>query len=113
MDREIPRHKVGPRWMGIEICLTKGVGRVYKRKRAARKRSDRQVGGASSLEERRRKEVVELDKIGERQNVKHPEPSADCGLTGTERVPCKSHSRLKVTQGRVGKQGVTHETRCG
>src|SRR2546426_12718852 len=78
LDREIPLHNIIPARIGIEICLTKGVGRTsYNRKRRARKRSGRQVGSASQLKERRRKEFVELDEIGERQNVEHPESRAD------------------------------------
>src|SRR6266849_5008784 len=85
--REIPLHHVISARMGIKICLA-GVGRTrYERKCIARKRSGREVGSASRLKERRREEFVELDEIGEGQNVEHPESRADGGLAAPKRVP--------------------------
>src|ERR1700674_2800778 len=112
LDREIPLRDVIPARMGIEKCLAKSGGRVYESKRSARKRLVRQVGGAPQLKERRRKKFIELDEISERQNVEHPKPCINRSLAAAERVPGNSHSRLKIAQRGIGKQGIAHVRGC-
>src|SRR5258708_2295170 len=103
LDREVPLHDVIPAWVGIEICLTKVIGRADVCKRRARKRPCGQASGASRLIERRRKEFVELYEIGEWQNIEHPESRTNRGLATAERVPGHSHSRLEIAPRGVGK----------
>src|SRR5215470_1829605 len=95
LNRQVPLHHVIPGWVGIEICLSKPLGRVYEYKSAARKRSGWQAGGISSLIKRRRKQFVELDKVRKRQNVKHAESGTDRSLAAAQGVPGYSHAWLE------------------